>query len=77
MPTWSRVCRPLAEVGRIRIQNGCRTAVTGKFVVFDPAGVAGLVDAGRLLVGPGDEEARPSGPVLRDLRHLAGEVAAV
>jgi hypothetical protein len=94
-------------VGRIRIQTGCRAAVTGKFVVVDFAGVVGLVDAvaasgaipgcGRILVAPdrlagcrsrasvarppagqtGDEEARPSGPVLRDLRHLAGEVAAV
>jgi hypothetical protein len=49
MPTWSRGLSPLTQVGRIRIQNGCRTAVTGKFVVFDSAGVAGLVDAGRLL----------------------------
>ena len=38
-------CRPLTEVGRIRIQNRCRAAVTGKFVLFDSAGVAGLVDA--------------------------------
>jgi predicted acylesterase/phospholipase RssA len=32
-------------LGRIRIQNGCRTAVTGKFVVPDSAGAAGLADA--------------------------------